>query len=109
MNAFEAAAVAIAADPNIGSTVLYVRTGASWSPRSIRAAVFQPIDQIEIAGGPGLTGERAQAMVPGAALPVEPKAGDRMTLADGTTLVVAEVERDIAQAGYRLRLKQPRP
>ena len=106
MSAFDRAAATLAADPNIGATVLYARQGAAWSPLSLRVVLSVPVEEYQLAEGAGVVAPHLEAMMPAAALPDDPAEDDTLTLADGTALAVTVATRDKTGASWTLRLKE---
>ena len=101
---FAAAAAAMVADSNMGIYATYARAGAAWSPIAVRVLVTQPIHEMGMLSARGAVLPVRHAMLPAAALPVDPAPGDRLTIA-GVTDLVSVAERDAEGVAWSLILK----
>lgn len=104
MNAFAAAAAAIAADVHMGVEAVWREAGQG-PGLPLRVVPSRPEDAIGGLEGPRAIAAAAVVMVPASALPARPARGDALTF-HGTHYVVAEVLADEIAASFTLHLRR---
>lgn len=104
MSVFDAAATAIAADPNMGVAALYTATGEP--PLAIRVVMSRE-EAPTLATGRGMVSAGYEVMIPASAIPDRVQRGELLSI--GTLdFTVETAELDETGASWRVQLRSAR-